>query len=151
MHFCFILQVIQPFQRNSVRSKRNVQKKRKNKSENRNPLIDLHVDHHKSCQIKTLYVSFKDLNWQVCIETYMILYKQCTLLARLETRIKRRKYGEPCNQNVCTILVLCSTCNRATYFMAEQVRQARSMEQNILFFLYIFFISTLPSPTYSLI
>lgn len=62
--YCKAQQVIQPFQRISVRSKRNVQKKRKNKSENRNPLIDLHVDHHKSCQIKTLYVSFKDLNWQ---------------------------------------------------------------------------------------
>lgn len=62
--YCRAQQVIKPFHHNSSRSKRNVQKKRKNKSENRNPLIDLPVDHHKSCQIKTLYVSFKDLNWQ---------------------------------------------------------------------------------------
>lgn len=62
--FCRAQQVIKPFQQDSVRSKRNAQKKRKIKSENRNPLTDLHVDHHKSCQIKTLYVSFKDLNWQ---------------------------------------------------------------------------------------
>lgn len=62
--YCKAQQVVKPFHHISTRSKRNVQKKRKNKSENRNPLIDLQVDHHKSCQIKTLYVSFKDLNWQ---------------------------------------------------------------------------------------
>lgn len=38
--------------------------KRKKKSENRNPLLHP-VDHNpKSCQIQTLYVSFKDLKWQ---------------------------------------------------------------------------------------
>lgn len=48
------------------RAKRQTQQKRKNqktKSENRNPLI--YPDHNpKSCQIQTLYVSFKDLKWQ---------------------------------------------------------------------------------------
>lgn len=46
------------------RIKRNIQKKRKNKSENRNPLLDHPSDLQKSCQIKTMYVSFKALNWQ---------------------------------------------------------------------------------------
>lgn len=45
------------------RAKRQTNQKRKRKSENRNPLI--HPDHNpKSCQIQTLYVSFKDLKWQ---------------------------------------------------------------------------------------
>lgn len=46
------------------RIKRNIQKKRKTKTENRNPLLDQSNDHIKSCQIKTMYVSFKALNWQ---------------------------------------------------------------------------------------
>lgn len=63
--YCRGPQIVKPVLHNLSRSKRNVhQKKRKNKSENRNPLIDLPIDHQKSCQIKTLYVSFKDLNWQ---------------------------------------------------------------------------------------
>lgn len=47
-----------------LRIKRNTPKKRKNKSENRNPLLDQPSDLQKSCQIKTMYVSFKALNWQ---------------------------------------------------------------------------------------
>lgn len=48
-----------------LRSKRNASKRRK-KSEMRNPLIEHRLlENHKSCQIQTLYVSFKDLNWQV--------------------------------------------------------------------------------------
>ncbi|KXJ77555.1 hypothetical protein RP20_CCG007219 [Aedes albopictus] len=62
--YCRGPQIIKPVLHNLSRSKRNTQRKRKNKSENRNPLIELPIDHHKSCQIKTLYVSFKDLNWQ---------------------------------------------------------------------------------------
>uniref|UniRef100_A0A8D7ZVE9 Protein 60A n=2 Tax=Culex pipiens TaxID=7175 RepID=A0A8D7ZVE9_CULPI len=46
------------------RIKRNIQRKRKNKSENRNPLLEQPHDLQKSCQIKTMYVSFKALNWQ---------------------------------------------------------------------------------------
>ncbi|KAG4079086.1 hypothetical protein HA402_001057 [Bradysia odoriphaga] len=47
-----------------LRSKRNASKRRK-KSEMRNPLIEHRLlENHKSCQIQTLYVSFKDLNWQ---------------------------------------------------------------------------------------
>ena len=47
-----------------TRAKRQTnQQRRKKKSENKNPLI--HPDHNpKSCQIQTLYVSFKDLKWQ---------------------------------------------------------------------------------------
>lgn len=46
-----------------TRTKRQAHQKRKKKTENRNPLI--HGDHNpKSCQIQTLYVSFKDLKWQ---------------------------------------------------------------------------------------
>lgn len=46
------------------RSKRQAgHQKRKRKSDNRNPL--LFSEHNpKSCQIQTLYVSFKDLKWQ---------------------------------------------------------------------------------------
>lgn len=47
------------------RSKRQTNQKRKKKTDNRNPLVHPHGDHNpKSCQIQTLYVSFKDLKWQ---------------------------------------------------------------------------------------
>lgn len=65
--YCKGPQIVKPVQHNHSRSKRNIngeKRKRKNKSEIRNPLIELPNDHNKSCQIKTLYVSFKDLNWQ---------------------------------------------------------------------------------------
>ncbi|XP_055633611.1 protein 60A [Toxorhynchites rutilus septentrionalis] len=62
--YCKGSQTVKPIQHNHMRSKRNTQRKRKSKSENRNPLLEQTIDHHKSCQIKTLYVSFKDLNWQ---------------------------------------------------------------------------------------
>lgn len=49
----------------SNRSKRNAPIKRRKKSEMRNPLLDQRsFDGHQSCQIQTLYVSFKDLKWQ---------------------------------------------------------------------------------------
>lgn len=53
-----------PKHHHHTRSKRQAgQQKRKRKSDNRNPL--LHPEHNpKSCQIQTLYVSFKDLKWQ---------------------------------------------------------------------------------------
>lgn len=62
--YCKSSQTIKPVQHNHTRSKRSAPKKRKNKSENRNPLTEQIHDHHKSCQIKTMYVSFKALNWQ---------------------------------------------------------------------------------------
>ncbi|XP_058468141.1 protein 60A-like isoform X2 [Malaya genurostris] len=62
--YCKGSQVVKPVFHIHSRSKRNVQRKRKNKTEARNPLTDPITDHYKSCQIKTLYVSFKDLNWQ---------------------------------------------------------------------------------------
>ena len=46
------------------RSKRQTQQKRKKKTENRNPLMHPSDHNPKSCQIQTLYVSFKDLKWQ---------------------------------------------------------------------------------------
>lgn len=55
--------IVKPAQR-VTRTKRNAPRRRK-KSEMRNPLIEpRYMDHHKSCQIQTLYVSFKDLKWQ---------------------------------------------------------------------------------------
>ncbi|XP_055541875.1 protein 60A-like [Wyeomyia smithii] len=62
--YCRGPQIVKPVLHVHPRSKRNAQRKRKNKTENKNPLSDPSIDHHKSCQIKTLYVSFKDLNWQ---------------------------------------------------------------------------------------
>jgi hypothetical protein len=48
-----------------TRAKRQTnQQKRKRKSENRNPLTHPGDHNPKSCQIQTLYVSFKDLKWQ---------------------------------------------------------------------------------------
>lgn len=52
----------------SKRSKRNAPNKRRKKSELKNPLLETRqMDNYKSCQIQTLYVSFKDLNWQVSV------------------------------------------------------------------------------------
>uniref|UniRef100_U5EVA1 Putative transforming growth factor beta bone morphoproteintic protein n=1 Tax=Corethrella appendiculata TaxID=1370023 RepID=U5EVA1_9DIPT len=65
--YCKGQQIVKPVKHNHNRSriKRNAQRKRKKSSENRNPLIEYsNHDNHKSCQIKTLYVSFKDLKWQ---------------------------------------------------------------------------------------
>lgn len=48
-----------------TRAKRQTnQQRRKKKSENRNPLMHPGDHNPKSCQIQTLYVSFKDLKWQ---------------------------------------------------------------------------------------
>ena len=50
----------------SSRSKRQTghqQQRRRKKSDNRNPLLNPE-NNPKSCQIQTLYVSFKDLKWQ---------------------------------------------------------------------------------------
>lgn len=48
-----------------MRAKRQTnQQRRKKKSENRNPLTHPGDHNPKSCQIQTLYVSFKDLKWQ---------------------------------------------------------------------------------------
>jgi bone morphogenetic protein 7 len=52
-------------QHHHSRKKRHTQQKRKKaRSENRNPLIHPGDHNPKSCQIQTLYVSFKDLKWQ---------------------------------------------------------------------------------------
>lgn len=56
-------QIIKPTKHSHSRVKRNTGKRRK-KSDPRNPLLYHPDDHHKSCQIHTLYVSFKDLKWQ---------------------------------------------------------------------------------------
>lgn len=49
----------------AMRPRRNVPMRRRKKSELRNPLLEPRsVDTQKSCQIQTLYVSFKDLKWQ---------------------------------------------------------------------------------------
>lgn len=62
--------LIKPVQ-HSNRSKRNVQQqqqqqRRRKKSEVKNPFVEQKQSEtpHKSCQIQTLYVSFKDLKWQ---------------------------------------------------------------------------------------
>lgn len=60
-------QMIHPHKRQHTRVKRNAQRKRgggnkQGRSELRNPLM--HGENHRSCQIQTLYVSFKDLKWQ---------------------------------------------------------------------------------------
>lgn len=48
-----------------TRTKRQAnQQKRKKKTENRNPLMHPGDHNPRSCQIQTLYVSFKDLKWQ---------------------------------------------------------------------------------------
>lgn len=47
----------------SSRVKRNTPRRRKT-SNMRNPLLEPRMEQHKSCQIQTLYVSFKDLKWQ---------------------------------------------------------------------------------------
>jgi hypothetical protein len=55
--------MIKPVKRKHVRTKRHAGGKRRRKSERNNPLT--HPEHNpKSCQIQTLYVSFKDLKWQ---------------------------------------------------------------------------------------
>jgi bone morphogenetic protein 7 len=46
------------------RKKRQAVHKRKNNSERNNPLLGGSDNNPKSCQIQTLYVSFKDLKWQ---------------------------------------------------------------------------------------
>jgi bone morphogenetic protein 7 len=46
------------------RTKRQVTQRRKKKTESKNPLAHLSDQNSKSCQIQTLYVSFKDLEWQ---------------------------------------------------------------------------------------
>lgn len=60
-------QMIHPHKRQHTRVKRNANRKRKAnvpKSENRNPLLyPGSSENHRSCQIQTLYVSFKDLKW----------------------------------------------------------------------------------------
>lgn len=48
---------------NNKRIKRQVTQRRKKKTESRSPLAHL-SENPKSCQIQTLYVSFKDLEWQ---------------------------------------------------------------------------------------
>lgn len=54
--------MVKPVKHN--RAKRSAPRRRK-KSDMRNPLLDHRPsDNHKSCQIQTLYVSFRDLNWQ---------------------------------------------------------------------------------------
>lgn len=59
-------QMIQTHKRQHTRVKRNARKRngghKQGKSEMRNPLM--HGEYHRSCQIQTLYVSFKDLKWQ---------------------------------------------------------------------------------------
>lgn len=61
-------QMIHPHKRQHKRVKRNTQQRKRNKagkSENRNPLLhSSSPENHRSCQIQTLYVSFKDLKWQ---------------------------------------------------------------------------------------
>lgn len=49
-----------------TRTKRqaNHRSQRKKKSENRHPFLHHGENNPKSCQIKNLYVSFKDLKWQ---------------------------------------------------------------------------------------
>ncbi|XP_052862387.1 protein 60A-like [Anopheles cruzii] len=60
-------QMMKPIlQRHLTRNKRNSgQRRRKGKTDHRNPLYPYHpqFDHHKSCRIQQLYVSFKDLQW----------------------------------------------------------------------------------------
>ncbi|XP_035785389.1 protein 60A-like [Anopheles albimanus] len=61
-------QMIKPMivQHHLTRTKRSsVQRRRKGKSDPRNPLYSYtsSYDHHKSCRIQQLYVSFKDLQW----------------------------------------------------------------------------------------
>lgn len=48
---------------NTKRIKRQASQRRKKKTESRGPLAHL-SENPKSCQIQTLYVSFKDLEWQ---------------------------------------------------------------------------------------
>lgn len=61
--------MVKPTKNSATRVKRNAPNRRRKKSEVRNPLFDSprSSENHKSCQIQTLYVSFKDLNWQVII------------------------------------------------------------------------------------
>lgn len=57
--------IVKPVKHNS-RVKRSAQRRRK-KSDARNPLTEttpIMDPNYKSCKIQTLYVSFKDLNWQ---------------------------------------------------------------------------------------
>lgn len=57
--------MVKPIKHN--RAKRSAPRRRK-KSDLRNPYLEHRPnDNHKSCQIQTLYVSFRDLNWQVRI------------------------------------------------------------------------------------
>jgi bone morphogenetic protein 7 len=49
----------------STRIKRNAQKKKRRQEIRQHPLLDsINSDNPKSCQIQTLYVSFRDLKWQ---------------------------------------------------------------------------------------
>lgn len=64
--------MVKPIKHN--RSKRSAPRRRK-KSELRNPYLEHRPnDNHKSCQIQTLYVSFRDLNWQVIVIFYVYKY-----------------------------------------------------------------------------
>lgn len=55
--------IVKPVQHKS-RTKRTAVRRRK-KSDMVNPLLEPRPnDHHRSCQIKQMYVSFKDLKWQ---------------------------------------------------------------------------------------
>ncbi|XP_058129314.1 protein 60A-like [Anopheles ziemanni] len=58
-------QMVQPtLHRQPTRNKRSSQqRRRKTKTEHRNPLYHPTFDQHKSCRIQQLYVSFKDLQW----------------------------------------------------------------------------------------
>lgn len=58
-------QMVQPvLHRQLTRNKRSSQqRRRKTKSDHRNPLYHPTFDQHKSCRIQQLYVSFKDLQW----------------------------------------------------------------------------------------
>lgn len=62
--------IVKPVKHIGTRVKRSAPNKRKKKSEMRNPLLDQRPqESHKSCQIQTLYVSFKDLKWQVSLSS----------------------------------------------------------------------------------
>lgn len=66
--------IVKPVKHNS-RTKRNVPRRRK-KSDMKNPLLEHRpIENHKSCQIQTLYVSFKDLNWQVRINLHIAAFR----------------------------------------------------------------------------
>lgn len=69
-----------------TRSKRQTnQQKRKRKSESRNPLIHSGDHNPKSCQIQTLYVSFKDLKWQDWIIAPDGYGGECSAMQRIHT------------------------------------------------------------------